>query len=257
MWSFSGPHPRPSRISIVMLRDTTSREARSLADGAYLGEMVWGLEGWHQALKGALPYAAACGVACSSGCFQAGGRMHTGPRPYTAIRPGRRHGRGKGCPGGGCMCSTSTHARAADAGTSCAAGEAVQVQYKTGRQAAAAGIRPVSCRPPQHTPNPRPSHSGTQAGRGRASRLHGCRGQTGPRRGRHPDTRAAATATTTTTTHHLHLATQPLSPHVAHAPPRTIPRQPHWPIAPCTPPPPKTPPACGAYSHPNPPLASP
>lgn len=36
-WSFSGPHPRPSRISSVMLRDTTSRDARSLAVGAYLG----------------------------------------------------------------------------------------------------------------------------------------------------------------------------------------------------------------------------
>lgn len=36
-WSFSGPHPRPSRISIVMLRDTTSRDARSFAVGAYLG----------------------------------------------------------------------------------------------------------------------------------------------------------------------------------------------------------------------------
>lgn len=34
MWSFSFPTPRPSRISIVMARDTTSREARSLAVGA-------------------------------------------------------------------------------------------------------------------------------------------------------------------------------------------------------------------------------
>ena len=33
MWSFSGPTPRPSRISIVMARETTSREARSLACG--------------------------------------------------------------------------------------------------------------------------------------------------------------------------------------------------------------------------------
>ena len=37
-WSFSGPHPRPSRISIVMLRDTTSRDARSFAVGAYLAQ---------------------------------------------------------------------------------------------------------------------------------------------------------------------------------------------------------------------------
>ena len=36
MWSFSGPTPRPSRISMVMLRDTTSRDARSSAVGAYL-----------------------------------------------------------------------------------------------------------------------------------------------------------------------------------------------------------------------------
>ena len=36
MWSFSGPTPRPSRISMVMERDTTSLEARSLAVGAYL-----------------------------------------------------------------------------------------------------------------------------------------------------------------------------------------------------------------------------
>lgn len=35
-WSLCGPTPRPSRISIVMLRDTTSRDARSLAVGAYL-----------------------------------------------------------------------------------------------------------------------------------------------------------------------------------------------------------------------------
>ena len=35
-WSLLGPQPRPSRISSVMLRDTTSREARSLAVGAYL-----------------------------------------------------------------------------------------------------------------------------------------------------------------------------------------------------------------------------
>ena len=34
MWSFSGPTPRPSRISMVMARLTTSREARSLAVGA-------------------------------------------------------------------------------------------------------------------------------------------------------------------------------------------------------------------------------
>lgn len=37
MWSFSGPQPRPSRISRVIDRDTTSRDARSLAEGAYLG----------------------------------------------------------------------------------------------------------------------------------------------------------------------------------------------------------------------------
>jgi hypothetical protein len=36
MWSFSGPHPRPSLISMVIDRLTTSREARSLAVGAYL-----------------------------------------------------------------------------------------------------------------------------------------------------------------------------------------------------------------------------
>ena len=29
-----GPQPRPSRISMVMARDTTSRDARSLAEGA-------------------------------------------------------------------------------------------------------------------------------------------------------------------------------------------------------------------------------
>jgi hypothetical protein len=34
--TFSGPTPRPSLISIVMARDTTSRDARSLAVGAYL-----------------------------------------------------------------------------------------------------------------------------------------------------------------------------------------------------------------------------
>ena len=34
MWSFSLPTPRPSRISIVIERETTSREARSLAEGA-------------------------------------------------------------------------------------------------------------------------------------------------------------------------------------------------------------------------------
>jgi len=34
--TFSGPQPRPSRISIVIDRDTTSRDARSFADGAYL-----------------------------------------------------------------------------------------------------------------------------------------------------------------------------------------------------------------------------
>ena len=32
-WSFFGPTPRPSRISIVIARETTSREARSLARG--------------------------------------------------------------------------------------------------------------------------------------------------------------------------------------------------------------------------------
>ena len=32
----SGPTPRPSLISIVMDRETTSREARSFAVGAYL-----------------------------------------------------------------------------------------------------------------------------------------------------------------------------------------------------------------------------
>lgn len=36
MWSFFAPTPRPSWISIVIDRDTTSREARSFADGAYL-----------------------------------------------------------------------------------------------------------------------------------------------------------------------------------------------------------------------------
>lgn len=34
------PTPRPSRISIVMERDTTSRDARSLAVGAYLQACV-------------------------------------------------------------------------------------------------------------------------------------------------------------------------------------------------------------------------
>lgn len=34
--TFSGPTPRPSLISMVMERDTTSREAKSLAVGAYL-----------------------------------------------------------------------------------------------------------------------------------------------------------------------------------------------------------------------------
>jgi hypothetical protein len=34
--TFSGPTPRPSLISMVMARDTTSRDARSLAVGAYL-----------------------------------------------------------------------------------------------------------------------------------------------------------------------------------------------------------------------------
>ena len=34
MWSLFLPTPRPSRISMVIERDTTSREARSLADGA-------------------------------------------------------------------------------------------------------------------------------------------------------------------------------------------------------------------------------
>ncbi len=34
--TFSGPQPRPSRISIVIDRETTSRDARSFADGAYL-----------------------------------------------------------------------------------------------------------------------------------------------------------------------------------------------------------------------------
>ena len=34
--TFSGPQPRPSRISMVMDRDTTSRDAKSFADGAYL-----------------------------------------------------------------------------------------------------------------------------------------------------------------------------------------------------------------------------
>jgi hypothetical protein len=33
-WSLFGPQPRPSLISVVMARDTTSREARSLAFGA-------------------------------------------------------------------------------------------------------------------------------------------------------------------------------------------------------------------------------
>ena len=36
MWSPSGPHPRPSLISMVIDRDTTSRDARSFAVGAYL-----------------------------------------------------------------------------------------------------------------------------------------------------------------------------------------------------------------------------
>ncbi len=36
MGTFSGPQPRPSRISIVIERDTTSLDARSFADGAYL-----------------------------------------------------------------------------------------------------------------------------------------------------------------------------------------------------------------------------
>ena len=36
MWSPSGPHPLPSLISIVMDRDTTSRDAKSFAVGAYL-----------------------------------------------------------------------------------------------------------------------------------------------------------------------------------------------------------------------------
>ena len=36
MWSFSGPTPLPSRISMVMDLDTTSRDAKSLAVGAYL-----------------------------------------------------------------------------------------------------------------------------------------------------------------------------------------------------------------------------
>ncbi len=35
MWSPAGPQPRPSRISIVIARETTSRDARSFADGAY------------------------------------------------------------------------------------------------------------------------------------------------------------------------------------------------------------------------------
>ena len=34
--TFSGPQPRPSRISIVMDRETTSLDAKSFADGAYL-----------------------------------------------------------------------------------------------------------------------------------------------------------------------------------------------------------------------------
>jgi len=36
MWSLFGPTPRPSMISTVIERETTSREARSLAVGAYL-----------------------------------------------------------------------------------------------------------------------------------------------------------------------------------------------------------------------------
>jgi hypothetical protein len=38
MWSFFLPTPRPSRISMVIARETTSREARSLAEGANLHE---------------------------------------------------------------------------------------------------------------------------------------------------------------------------------------------------------------------------
>jgi len=34
MWSLFLPTPRPSRISTVIDRETTSREARSFADGA-------------------------------------------------------------------------------------------------------------------------------------------------------------------------------------------------------------------------------
>ena len=36
MWSLFGPQPRPALISSVFERDTTSREARSFAVGAYL-----------------------------------------------------------------------------------------------------------------------------------------------------------------------------------------------------------------------------
>ena len=36
MWSFFLPTPLPSLISMVIARETTSLEARSLADGAYL-----------------------------------------------------------------------------------------------------------------------------------------------------------------------------------------------------------------------------
>lgn len=36
MWSLLGPTPLPSLISMVIDRDTTSREAKSFADGAYL-----------------------------------------------------------------------------------------------------------------------------------------------------------------------------------------------------------------------------
>lgn len=55
MWSFSGPTPRPSRISIVMERDTTSRLARSLAEGAYL-------KGWGERQLGACVSRCCCEI---------------------------------------------------------------------------------------------------------------------------------------------------------------------------------------------------
>lgn len=90
MWSFSGPTPRPSRISMVMERDTTSRDARSLAVGAYLSR--WGEEGRGKreaGREGDPPEMACAAVRWLGTCSSIGGAPSQPARPLK-VHPHRQ-----------------------------------------------------------------------------------------------------------------------------------------------------------------------